>query len=133
MSNEQRQLIIKAVNSIKAAQLLFEKKLYDVSISRSYYAMFYIAEAFLIGEDLTFSKHSAVISKFGEVFAKTGRLPSVYHRYLIEAQQSRTRADYDAMFTPTLTEARENLDRAILFLELAKQTLKWGESSEYLL
>ncbi|MEM8641829.1 MAG: HEPN domain-containing protein [Cyanobacteria bacterium P01_G01_bin.54] len=123
MLDEQKQLVAKANKNIKAAELLFEQEFYDVSISRSYYAMFYITEAFLIGEGLSFSKHSAVISKFGEIFAKTGRLPSEYHRYLIEAEQSRTRADYDALFTPTALEARENLDRAVLFLKLAEQTL----------
>ncbi|NEO87727.1 MAG: HEPN domain-containing protein [Spirulina sp. SIO3F2] len=122
MLDEQKHLIAKAKNNIRAAELLFEQELYDVSISRAYYVMFYIAEAFLIGEGLSFSKHSAVISKFGELFAKTGRLPAGYHRYLIEAEQARTRADYDALFTPTLLEARENLDRAILFLQLAEQS-----------
>jgi len=38
--------------------------------------MFYLAEAFLISEGLSFSKHSAVISKFGQTFVKTNRLTS---------------------------------------------------------
>ena len=85
--------------------------------------MFYLAEAFLISEGLSFSKHSAVISKFGERFAKTNRVPSEYHRYLIEAEQSRIRADYDAAFNPTEVEVKENIERAIMFLELANQYL----------
>jgi uncharacterized protein (UPF0332 family) len=52
--------------------------------------MFYIAEAFLLGEGLTFSSHSAVIAAFGREFAKTKRLPVEYHRYLINAQEKRT-------------------------------------------
>ncbi len=123
MTDEQEQLIAKANNSIKAAQILFNEEIYDVSISRAYYAMFYVAEAFLISEGLSFSKHSAVISKFGETFAKTNRLPSEYHRYLIEAEQSRIRSDYDAGFNPTEVEAKENIERAIMFLELANQYL----------
>ena len=123
MTEEQEQLIAKASNSIKAAQILFNEKIYDVSTSRAYYAMFYLAEAFLIGEGLSFSKHSAVISKFGQTFAKTNRLPSEYHRYLIEAEQSRIRSDYDASFNPTEVEAKENIERAIMFLELADQYL----------
>jgi len=123
MINEKSQLIAKANNSIKAAQILFNEKIYDVSTSRAYYAMFYLAEAFLISEGLSFSKHSAVISKFGERFAKTNRLPSEYHRYLIEAEQSRLRSDYDASFNTTEVEAKENIERAIMFLELAKQCL----------
>ena len=77
MTDEQKQLIAKARNSIKAAQILFNEEIYDVSISRAYYAMFYLAEAFLISEGLSFSKHSAVISKFGERFTKTNRLLTI--------------------------------------------------------
>jgi uncharacterized protein (UPF0332 family) len=33
--------------------------------------MFYVAQAFLAGEGLSFSKHSAVIAAFGQHFAKT--------------------------------------------------------------
>lgn len=39
--------------------------LYDFAVSRAYYAMFYIAEAFLLGQDLSFSSHAGVISAFG--------------------------------------------------------------------
>lgn len=66
MTDEQEQLIAKANNSIKTAQILFNEKIYDVSTSRAYYAMFYLVEALLISEGLSFSKHSAVISKFGQ-------------------------------------------------------------------
>jgi uncharacterized protein (UPF0332 family) len=38
--------------------------------------MFYIAEAFLEGKGLSFSKHSAVIAAFGREFAKTQLVPT---------------------------------------------------------
>lgn len=85
--------------------------------------MFYIAEAFLIGENLSFSKHSAVISKFGEVFARTGRLPVEFHRYLIQAEQSRIKADYDASSKSTKIEATEQISRAEEFIILAQKKL----------
>ena len=40
MTDEQKQLTAKAKNSIKAAQILFNEEIYDVSTSRAYYAMF---------------------------------------------------------------------------------------------
>jgi uncharacterized protein (UPF0332 family) len=40
--------------------------------------MFYLAEAFLDGEGLAFSSHSAVIGEFGRIFAKSGRIPSKF-------------------------------------------------------
>lgn len=41
--------------------------------------MFYCAEAVLLVENITFSKHSSVIAAFGQHFAKTGRLPQELH------------------------------------------------------
>jgi uncharacterized protein (UPF0332 family) len=57
--------------------------------------MFYVAQALLLEEKLTYSRHSAVISAFGQRLAKTGGVPAAFHRYLIEAQESRDIADYD--------------------------------------
>jgi len=47
MTSEQSALLQKAQDSIRAAKLLSEDGLYDISVSRTYYAMFYVAEAFL--------------------------------------------------------------------------------------
>jgi uncharacterized protein (UPF0332 family) len=57
--------------------------------------MFYIATAFLEGEGLSYSKHSAVIAAFGTHFARTKRIPVKLHRYLIDAERIRLRADYN--------------------------------------
>lgn len=120
MTKEQQQLINKARDSLKAARLLANEKLYDFAVSRAYYTMFYIAEAFLLSENLSFSKHSAVISKFGEYFARTGRIPPEFHRHLIQAEQSRIKADYDATSKATETEATEQIARAEEFITLAE-------------
>ncbi len=123
MTLEQEQLFQKSQESLKAAKLLAREELYDIAVSRAYYAMFYIAEAFLIGDNLSFSKHSAVISKFGEIFARTERLPVKFHRYLIQAEQSRIKADYDATSRSTELEATEQISRAEEFLILAQEFL----------
>jgi uncharacterized protein (UPF0332 family) len=80
MMPEQQALLKKAENSLAAAQLLLNEGFYDFAVSRIYYAMFYIAEAFLLGEGLAFSSHSAVIAAFGRHFAKTERVPPEFHR-----------------------------------------------------
>jgi uncharacterized protein (UPF0332 family) len=51
--------------------------------------MFYVAEAFLEGEGLSFSSRSAVTSAFGRHFAKTGKAPIEFHRSLIRAEELR--------------------------------------------
>ena len=85
--------------------------------------MFYIAEAFLLGENLAYSKHSAVISAFGQKFAKTGRVPAAFHRYLIEGQESRNIGDYDTGPGLTHAEAAEQIARAEKFIQLAKRLM----------
>jgi uncharacterized protein (UPF0332 family) len=123
MIPEQQQLLKKAHSSLRAAKILSGEEIYDAAVSRAYYAMFYIAEAFLLGENLTFSKHSAVISKFGEYFARTGRVPVEFHRHIIQAQQSRIKADYDATSQVSQTEANEQITHAETFLTFAQTNL----------
>ncbi|MFP4135220.1 MAG: HEPN domain-containing protein [Halothece sp.] len=78
--------------------------------------MFYIASAFLLGDSLTFSKHSAVISAFGKEFAKTERVPVKFHRQLKEAQDLRNVGDYGATDLISEEEAKVQIQRAEAFL-----------------
>lgn len=95
MKPEQATLLRKARKSLRGARVLSDQEyLYDFAVSRAYYAMFYVAQAFLLGEGLAFSKHSAVISAFGERFAKTGRVPAEFHRYLLDGVDRRNAGDY---------------------------------------
>jgi uncharacterized protein (UPF0332 family) len=72
---------------------------------------------------LSFSKHSAVIAAFGQHFAKTGRVPAEYHRYLIENEQLRNLGDYDVQSGLTENDATEQLTRAEDFLKLAERII----------
>ena len=121
MTDEQRELVLKAQQSLEAAKLLLSKDFTDYSISRAYYSMFYVAQAFLAGEGLAFSKHSAVISAFGREFAKPQRVPVKFHRYLIEAQSLRTTGDYGQLNALTAEQAIEQITHAESFLILASQ------------
>lgn len=66
MTPAQAALLQQASDSLAAARALLDLGYAGFAASRAYYAMFYIAEAFLEGEGLSFSKHSAVISAFGD-------------------------------------------------------------------
>ena len=70
MTPDQAALLRKAHSSLQAAKLLAGEKHFDFAVSRAYYTMFYVAEAFLLGQGLSFSKHSAVLAAFGERLAK---------------------------------------------------------------
>jgi uncharacterized protein (UPF0332 family) len=59
------------------------------------------------------------LAAFGEHFAKSGRVPAQFHRYLIEAEDSRKVGDYDMMSKLTMEDAREQINRAEKFLDLS--------------
>jgi uncharacterized protein (UPF0332 family) len=123
VTDEQQSLLLKAQQSLEAAKLLLTNNFPDYATSRAYYTMFYIAEAFLEGEGLSFSKHSAVISAFGREFAKPQRIPSDFHRFLIEAQELRTAGDYGQPNAVTIDQAAEQIDPAEQFLAIAIQAI----------
>jgi len=75
LTEQQSALLKKARDSLRGAEVLTREVLYDIAVSRAYYAMFYCAEALLDAEGLSFSSHAAVLSAFGQRFAKTGRVP----------------------------------------------------------
>ncbi|MGF1523969.1 MAG: hypothetical protein ACFBSF_16755 [Leptolyngbyaceae cyanobacterium] len=54
--------------------------------------MFYVAEALLLRQGLSFSSHAAVIGAFEQYLAKPELVPVVFHRKLIDAQTLRTQA-----------------------------------------
>ncbi|MDJ1183791.1 HEPN domain-containing protein [Roseofilum casamattae] len=84
MTNEQQLLLEKARRSLQGAELLVENGLPELAVSRAYYAMFYIASAFLLSKELSFSSHSAVIGAFGREFARDNRELRGFHRALID-------------------------------------------------
>ncbi|MEH2361333.1 HEPN domain-containing protein [Nostoc sp.] len=100
-------------------KILLENGYPDYAASRAYYSMFYVAEAFLIGEGMSFSSHAGVISAFGRNFARTGKVPIQFHRFLIDAQDLRNAGDYGQLNAVSVEQANEQIMNAEMFLELA--------------
>jgi len=123
MTEDQAGLLAKARDSTRGAELLARDGLYDFAVSRAYYAMFYAAEAILLGEGLRLSSHAAVISAFGQRFAKSGRLPAELHHFLIDAQDSRTQGDYEIHPTQSADDAALAISRARDFIAQTERYL----------
>ncbi len=123
MTEDQEQLLRKAIQNLSAAHLLVQNGHPDIAASRAYYAMFYVAEAFLLGEGLTFSSHSAVSSAFGHHLAKTGKVPAEFHRMLMDAREIREDGDYGGLHTITPEQADKQIRCAERFIELAHDLL----------
>lgn len=123
MTPEQEQLLKKAHESLLAARVLVREEMYDFSASRTYYAMFYAAQALLLAKGLSFSKHSAVIAAFGREFAKQNVVPAEFHRYLIEAQEDRNVGDYGIGPGISPDEAKEQITRAEMLIRFIEKWL----------
>lgn len=117
-------LIKKASESLEAARLLLKSGYTDFSASRSYYAMFYTAQALLLTKNLAFSKHSAVISALSKEFIKSGLLPQTLHRYILKAFDTRHKADYGSIGSVNKETAAVLIDQAEEFIKTITEYLK---------
>ena len=70
--SEIESLLKRADRYLVTAEVLVREGDYESSVSRSYYAMFFSAQALLFSKDLSYSSHKMTISAFGEHFVKTG-------------------------------------------------------------
>jgi len=85
--------------------------------------MFYIASAFLEGDNLTYGKHSAIISTFGKYFANTNKVPKIYHRWLIEAEKMRKGGDYNLEINISYEDVNNIIAQAEEMLNFATENL----------
>lgn len=114
----------RAKKSLKSAEVLLNEKLYEDSISRSYYAVLHAAKAALLSKGVEVDSHEAVKRLFGMHLIKTGEIGKQYGMILREEQDDRLMADYNVGFLPEeervfrrLEDARDFVDTIELFLK----------------
>jgi len=124
MKEYSRKLLKKAMDAIEVAEALVDMDKFDISAGRSYYAMFYAAEALLNEKGLRFGKYSAVHAAFGEHFAKTKIINPKFHRWLLDSFDKRLIGDYGVdtgierdIAAYMVNQAREFLAAAQVYLE----------------
>jgi uncharacterized protein (UPF0332 family) len=127
VTKRQQALVEHAHESLVAARLLTQAGHHGFAASRAYYSMFYVAEAFLAGKGLSFSKHSGVIAAFAEHFTRTRIVPEEFHRHLIRGMEIRHVGDYDYPGSVSAEDAQVQITRAEQFLAFAERML--GEST----
>ncbi|NOX89824.1 MAG: HEPN domain-containing protein [Calditrichaeota bacterium] len=91
--------------------------MYDGSINRSYYAIFFAIRCLLSLLELDRPKHSGVISLFDKCFIKTGLLDKKYSKIAHIAFDARQDYDYEDFSAPSEEEARKLLENAQIFVD----------------
>lgn len=114
---ETEALIKRALRYLKSAEILLKDGDCESSVSRTYYAMFYAAQAVLLTMNLSFSSHKGVISAFGEHFVKPGTFPKEMGRELNRVFEKRQIGDYEYTFVISSSEAEQMLQNGKEFVD----------------
>ena len=94
-SPETQRLLAHGRNELDAAHMLNEGGFAGQSIVHAYYATFFAAEAALLALGETRSKHSGVISAFGQLVVKAGGFDAALAATLRKLFELRNKAVYD--------------------------------------
>jgi len=116
--------LLKADEAFREMETLKANGLFAGAVIRGYYAIFNAACAMLSSINLTYSKHSAVISFFGKEFVKSGKVDPEFHTILREAFELRRDAEYDIYSEIDEIAAKVILEFATNFINMAKEYLK---------
>ncbi|NUN97969.1 MAG: HEPN domain-containing protein [Candidatus Omnitrophica bacterium] len=123
MNDESVRLLEKARRSLWAARVLLREGEPEFAAGRAYYAMFYAAQAVLLGRGLRFRKHSGVHAAFGEHPAKGGLIEQKYHRWLLDSFDKRREGDYGINASLNHEEAEELIEQGMEFINAMEKFL----------
>ena len=104
--------IEKARNALEEAKILFDSEKYYGAANRSYYAAFHAMSALLIHDGYSMKKHSGVISKFRELYIKTGVFETEMSEQIAALFKLRTECDYDTFYVVAKSDVEEQLSNA---------------------
>lgn len=113
-----------AEDKLVHAHQIFEIDLYNDTVSRVYYAMFYATKAALLSKGVDLRRHSASIAKFRELFVITGQVEAEYLHFLGQAQSARERSDYVPFAPISRQGAEEVLHAAESFIAKVREILR---------
>ena len=88
LSEQIKIMMAKAKDSLKVARHLHEQKHYNDAASKAYYAVFHSLQAILLTKELSFSKHSAVMSAFNKEFIYRGGFAKDFYTKIIRLSKT---------------------------------------------
>lgn len=106
----------KGKDSLKQAKILLAHQMFDGSINRSYYAVFYSIRSILSLVKLDSSKHSGVLSMFDRYFVKTGIFDKQFSKIAHTAFDIRQDSDYEDFYILQEEEAQSQYSDAEKFI-----------------
>lgn len=114
----------KALEDLKASEVMLKESLYKVSINRSYYAIFHAMRAVTALKEYDSSKHSGIIAYFNQYFVKTGDFDKDSSRIVKSASFLREKSDYEDFYIASIQDAKKQLEDAKVFVSIVESYLK---------
>ncbi len=118
-----RGYLSKADEKLASAASLLKQRYYADAVSRAYYAVFHAAQAALLTLGEQADTHRGLVTLFGLLLVKTGKVEKRYGRFLANLKDDREQSDYEvfaqidrAMAQRAIREARSfvrRIDRLI--------------------
>ncbi len=119
----------RADESLKAAKLMLENKLYIPAMNRIYYSMFYAVQALLIINESTFSKHGQVKGFFNREYIKTGIFPVDFGKLFNTVFEYRQKFDYMDLLIPEEKLLSDYLIEADTFIKKLSEFIEGKTAS----
>jgi uncharacterized protein (UPF0332 family) len=88
----------RARDTFEDARILADKKRWNSTINRLYYACYYAVTALLLNTDLSATTHNGVKSLFSEKYIKTGIISKDLGKIYSQLFTWRQKGDYDDFF-----------------------------------
>lgn len=105
-----------AKETLNAASLCLEQKLYKDTINRCYYAAFYAVKAVLALEEVDFKRHKDAVAYFNKTYVATEIFSKEIGRKLGRLKQERESSDYDDFYMASASDAVEQFETAKLIV-----------------
>ena len=113
----------KADECLTDAATLLENQRFSAAVSRSYYAMFYAAQAALYKENIDAYTHTGVNIQFQKTFIKTGRFPVSLGKTFSKIADQRLKSDYEIGFKAKFDDAQHTFNEAKEFVNAIRDYL----------
>jgi uncharacterized protein (UPF0332 family) len=123
-----RGYLTKARNKLRVAKDLAQKGDWEDSVSRAYYAAFHATQAALLTEGQEAGTHKGLVTLFGLLFVKTGKLDKKWGKFLANLKDDREAGDYEALSYLDEETARRAVIEAEGFIEAVSGYLGRFES-----
>lgn len=114
---------LKSIKAIETSQALIEMGDYSASISRSYYAKYYMLEALFISKDIKSKTHSGKITMFRTEFILTKIFDNNLADSIAQNFYDRMVSDYEGIENFNEDTAINDLEKSKYFTEIIAQYL----------